>query len=86
MSTIETTQAPNQRVMRIMDPKEGDLKIVWDSDNTDEVAQAKKTFDELRKKGMAAFRVNKKGEKTKTLSEFDPDAEAMVLAPPIAGG
>jgi len=77
---------PGKRVMRIMDPKEGDMKLVWDPDNEVEVAHARETFDKMRKKGLAAFRVDKKGDKAKTLTEFDPDAAAMILAPALAGG
>lgn len=77
---------PGKRIMRVMDPKAGDLKIVWDPEKPDEVEHARKTFDELRKKGMAAFKVDKKGDKAKMLTTFDPDVEAMIMAPPLGGG
>lgn len=67
--------------------KEGDTKVIWDAENADEVANAKRTFDDLRKKGYMAYSVNpenaKKGE---LITKFDPNAQKLILAPPMAGG
>lgn len=71
--------------MRVMGRK-GDTNIIWDPDNADEVAQARKTFDELRGKRFVAFRVGRGGKKGEQITEFDPGAEKMILAPPMAGG
>lgn len=64
----------------------GDTKIIWDPEKTEEVAHARETFDKLRKKGYAAYSVNKKGDKGEVIREFDPDAEKMILAPQMVGG
>lgn len=73
-------------VMEIMD-RTGDTKIIWSKDNPDEVENARKTFDELRKKKFIAYSVKgKNGEKGEIIREFDPDAERLILAPPMAGG
>jgi hypothetical protein len=65
----------------------GDMKIIWSSDNEDEVAQARKTFDDMRAKGYAAYRVEgKKGEKGEVIREFDPAAEKIIMAPAMVGG
>ena len=37
-------------VMAILD-KSGDTRVIWDPDVPEEVASARRTFDELRKKG-----------------------------------
>jgi hypothetical protein len=73
--------------MSIMDHT-GDTKLMWDSDNPDEVAAAKKTFDELvGKKKMLAYRVSKKGKQSgEVIKEFDPKAERMIITPALAGG
>jgi hypothetical protein len=66
--------------------RKGDMKLSWSSDNEQEVAAAKKIFDDKIKEGWAAFaerRLGGKGDKVKT---FDSDAERIVLVPPIAGG
>lgn len=64
----------------------GDVKTVWDADNEAEVQAARKTFDELRAKGFAAYKVNRSGEKGEVIRKFDPEAEAIILAPPMVGG
>ncbi len=65
---------------------EGDVKQMWDSENPEEIAAAKATFDKLTKKGYKAFSVKKDGEKGKQIYEFDPDAEKIVMAPVMKGG
>ena len=71
--------------MRILG-SEGDLKVIWDSDNEDEVEAAREQFETLTGKGYLAFRVKKDGKKGVQTKKFDPDAEKLILAPPIAGG
>lgn len=87
MTSTATMDAPTRTMgeMRVIDTT-GDLKIVWDSAKPDEVAHARATFDKMKAKGYAAFSVKKGGEAGRTLSEFDPDIEAMILVPRIVGG
>ena len=92
MSTIEAMAAAakestaTRRVMRVMDPKAGDLKVAWDPENTDETDHARKTFDDMRAKGFVAYAVDRKGKKSEVVSAFDPEAEALILTPPVRGG
>lgn len=83
-SAAEVTDS--KRVMRVMDPVAGDLKVVWDPENSDEVDHAQKTFDEMREKGFTAYSVDRKGEQAEVVTKFDPDAEALILAPAVVGG
>lgn len=71
--------------MRVVDPT-GDTKTIWNSDDPDEVAAARDQFDTLRGKGFIAYRVDDEGDKSAVLREFDPEAEKMILRPPMAGG
>ena len=72
--------------LAVMDPT-GDTKTIWDPNNEDEVAEAKGTFDRLKAKGFAAFRVTgPKGEQGEILREFDPKAGRMIMIPALAGG
>lgn len=73
--------------MAVMD-RSGDLKVIWDKNNPDEVEAARKQFEELTsKKRFLAYRVEgKKGEKGEVIRTFDPDAERIILAPPMVGG
>lgn len=64
----------------------GDTKVVWDADHPDEVNQARRTFEELRAKGFNAYEVTRKGEKGNMVTNFNPDAEKIILAPPMQGG
>ncbi len=67
--------------------KEGDVKTIWDRSKPDEVAHARATFDTMRKKGYLAFRCsNKDGDKGEQMREFDPDAQMMIMVPPMQGG
>jgi hypothetical protein len=71
--------------LAIMDPS-GDTKVMWDSDNKDEVETAKETFLKLKKKGYIAYTVKGKGEKGEIMKDFDPNAERIVMVPlPVQG-
>lgn len=71
--------------LSILDPKQGDIKLIWDSENKDEVELVKKQFKEAKKKGFSPFAV-KNGQKGKRIEEFDPEAEKIIMVPPVAGG
>jgi transketolase N-terminal domain/subunit len=71
-------------VMHILDGT-GDTKIQWSKDNTEEVENARATFDRLRSQGYAAYSVKGK-KKNEVLSAFDPEVESMILAPAMVGG
>lgn len=73
-------------VMAVMDATAGDVKVIWDPENEDEVAAVQQQFDELRAKGFLAYRVAERGRKGVQLREFDPNAESLILAPPLVGG
>lgn len=65
----------------------GDSKFMWDRHNADEVAGARAQFNELKKKGFIAFKVDKEGKKTpEQITEFDPNLERIIMSPPMVGG
>jgi hypothetical protein len=64
----------------------GDTKLVWDSDNADDVAAAKAMFETQKKKGYMAFSVKKNGKPGEVLQTFDPKAEKIIMQAPLAGG
>jgi hypothetical protein len=64
----------------------GDTKLIWDSNNGDEVSNARETFDKLRKKGFIAYAVKKDGEKGEVLTKFDPTVEKIIMCAAMAGG
>lgn len=65
---------------------EGDLKTVWDSEQPEEVRAARAQYDSLKAKGYLAFKVKKDGEKGDLIKEFDPEAEKIIMTPPLRGG
>ena len=71
--------------LRLMS-EDGDLKIVWDPENDDEVAAVESKFDELVGKGFKAFSVKKNGNRGVEIKEFDPGAGKIILVPKIVGG
>ena len=76
---------PGQRELIVLDAT-GDTKIIWDPDKSDEVETARATFNNLKKKGYLAYKVDRKGDKGEVIREFDPNAEKMILAPQTVGG
>lgn len=75
----------SQHEMRVLSGK-GDLKVVWSATNPDEVESARRQFEELRKKGFSAFEVGRLGKAGTRMDEFDPEAEKVILTPPLRGG
>lgn len=72
--------------MRVMDRNKGDLKVVWDPDRPEEVEAARAQFDQLRGKGYMAYLVRVGGRKGEQITEFDPAAESLIMAPALRGG
>ena len=64
----------------------GDTRVLWNGDNEAEVENARRTFEDLTKKGYLAYSVDRRGNKGTQVREFDPEAEKLILAPPMAGG
>ena len=74
-----------QGELSILD-RTGDTKLIWDSNNRDEVSVAQETFDKLKKKGFIAYSVMKGGDKGQVLTKFDPNVEKIIMSPAMAGG
>jgi len=71
--------------IRLLD-KTGDLKVMWDKNNVDEVNAAKEQFNNLIDKGYTAFSVEKDGGKGKKVTEFDKSMEKIIMVPIVRGG
>lgn len=80
-------KAPESLVgeMSIMDSS-GHKELKWNTDNLDEIAVAKETFDNLVKKGYTAFGSKSKAEAKHSIKEFDPTMEDVVMVPRTVGG
>ena len=65
----------------------GDTKHIWDKRKPEEVKAAKALFKSLTDAGYRAYRVTgKDGDRGEQMSEFDPDAERMIMVPAFQGG
>lgn len=72
--------------MRTLDSS-GDSAIKWDKGSPDEVDAARAMFNTLKSKGYVGYLANRKGEKgSQRVDEFDPDAERLIMVPPVKGG
>jgi agmatine/peptidylarginine deiminase len=80
-----TAERQHTGEMAVMD-KSGDTKIIWNSDNVDEVDHARDTFNSFKKKNYVAYSVGEGGKKDTVIHKFDPDVEKMILVPPVVGG
>ncbi len=76
---------PGDSVISVMGQR-GDTKLIWNKNNAEEVANAKRTFDDLRAKRFLAFKVTDDGSKGEQINEFDPNIERMIMVPPMVGG
>ncbi len=71
--------------LSVLDPKKGDIKLIWDSENEDEVELAEKQFEKALKKDFTAYAVKGKGAKGEKIKEFDPEMERIIMVPPAVG-
>lgn len=76
----------DKNVLSVID-ESGDSKIVWDANKPEEVEAARRQFDYLvKEKKYSAYSVDKKGGQDKKITRFDPNAEAIIMVPAVAGG
>lgn len=64
----------------------GDMKVAWNARDTDEVNAARAQFVELTQRGFRAFEVTGEGGTGEQMEGFDPEAQKIILVPPVAGG
>lgn len=72
-------------VMETMDLS-GDVKKIWDPTRTDEVADAKRSFEELKRKGYRAYKVTEGGSQGEPMDTFDEKAGRVLMVPAMQGG
>ena len=82
----EMEVGPDQGCLICLD-NQGDTKVKWHRTSVVEVEAARTVFDTLKNSGHMAYKVSgEDGLKGELLHEFDPAAERIILAPPLAGG
>ena len=71
--------------MRILNAQ-GDEKVEWDTEVQETVETAASRFAELLLTGSIPIIPSHGGNAAKRLQEFDPNAERIVMIPPMQGG
>lgn len=79
-------------MLRVMS-RRGDDRIVWDSSKVETndpeavaaIREAERIFNEERKRGATAFRVES-GKTVERIDSFDRTAEQIVIVPRVVGG
>jgi len=88
-STLEMTElavAEPTGELCILD-ESGDSRVQWDRNNPEQVAAAKKKFDELRAKGYLLYKVDSRGKQSgEVITQFDPTAERIIGHARMIGG
>jgi len=82
----EITVPEGHGLMHELD-KTGDTRVMWDRGNSDEVAAARRQFDDLTGKGYLAYKAEgKDGHQGRQIRRFDPEAERIILVKQLVGG
>jgi hypothetical protein len=63
----------------------GDTRIEWDVEEEASVDVARNAFYRLKGEGYNAFQMDN-GKKGEVVEDFDPAAEKIIMALPMAGG
>jgi hypothetical protein len=65
----------------------GDVPLMWNAQDRDDVKVAEKAFDDARAKGYVAYRSEgKDGHRGEVLRKFDAKAERIILVKQHQGG
>jgi hypothetical protein len=80
---------PGHGCFRVMTPKDGDKRIVWDRHDFASIQEAKRLFDECVAQGLVPYCVGTNGRaSSEVMTEFDPLAEEVIFlaVEMVAGG
>ena len=64
----------------------GDVKVEWDTEKVEAIAEAERIFRDNAARGYAAFKVESGVDAAVRIDEFDPTAKEIILVPRIVGG
>lgn len=61
--------------------EKGDERLVWDKEDGSEAKEAKQRFTEFIGRGYKAYSVDARGQKKMRITEFDVDAQEIIMVP-----
>jgi hypothetical protein len=65
----------------------GDIRKIWDPEEPDDVADARRSFKDLTSKGYRIYRAEgKKGDRGEIMREFEPAAGRLIAVKQNVGG
>jgi hypothetical protein len=64
----------------------GDVKVEWDTEKAEAIAEAERIFRDNAARGYAAFKVETGVDTAVRIEEFDPTARKIIQIPRIVGG
>jgi hypothetical protein len=64
----------------------GDSRMQWDQNSPDQVAAARRRFEELKARGYVGHRVDASGAMSEEIRDFDPTAERIIMNKRLVGG
>ena len=70
----------------IMDPRKGHVTVEYELEKPETVAEAQRVFSEVLQLGYMAYEFPVKGGGGVATRQFNPLAEEVVMALPMAGG
>lgn len=82
---VKAEQTEGKNVLKIL-CETGDERITWDKENGRQAKEAKHKFEDYLAKGWKAYSVDSKGNKNRKITEFDVDAQEILMIPPTAKG
>ena len=81
------TTAPEDRVHVLkVTNRTGDTQTQWRVGDDLSTAEANRVFDEMVQAGFLAYTVPDDGSAGDVLRTFDPQADTIVITPPLVGG
>jgi hypothetical protein len=84
---IEEVLAAGYGIIHTLHQDHGDIRKIWDPDDEDDAADARRSFRDLKAKGYAIYRAEgKKGDRGEVMRDFDPRAGRLIAVKQNRGG
>jgi hypothetical protein len=84
---ITEVLAAGYGVMHTLHQDHGDIRKIWDPQEPDDVADARRSFTDLKAKGYMIYRAEgKKGLRGVAMTEFEPGAGRLIAVKRNQGG
>lgn len=74
-------RSKHEIIFRIINQRDGDKRLCWDTRNIMEINSIKEMFDQLVAEGFVPYKVDPSGKKTPVVMDvFDPTAGELMMA------